>query len=928
MKTITSILVLFADPNDVQQINEIFQVEKNKAWELNIIDHIPAGLKLLKKQSFDVILLDLQLANNQNMDILEEIASAAPEIPIIVFTERREKETERKALRAGAQDYLVKGEITRDLLVRAIRYAIDRKQAQEALRRSDARFQIIAENIGDVIYQMNLTQKFTYISPSIYQMFGYTQEEWVGTHLSDHASSKAYQQMLGIIVKSLKEIATFKDVIFETEMLHKDGTVIPVEILGRIILNENKIPVGLQGVTRDITERKETERQLRLQAVALESAANAIIITNNEGEIEWANPAFKTLTGYSADEVIGKNPRLLKSGQQDLAFYEDLWNTILSGQIWHGEFINKRKDGRLYNEEQTITPIVNTNREITHFIGIKQNVTDRKTAEEALRESESNLKKAQELARIGNWKWHIPTNHIEWSNQLNHICGIDEAESHANLIEIIGNWIHKDDQEKTIRSNQAFLQSHKAEPYEFRVLHSDGSERFLWTEVGEVIFDDQGNPQTVTGVIQDITERKKMELALQEERNLLAQRIEERTKELRKALKTKDEFLANMSHELRTPLTAILGMAQTLEMGVRGSLNEHQTRAVQMIHQSGDHLLNLINDILDISKFEAGKLQVTFDRVVVDDVCQSSMALVKGMAHEKLITLDYQIPDPSMLMHADGRRVTQILVNLLNNAVKFTPAGGHVSLEVLPHSDQDKISFIVQDTGIGIARKDTDRLFQPFTQLDGSLSRQYEGSGLGLALAKRLVEMHHGEIKVESEGVLKEGSRFTVTLPCNFKSDSQTITQAQPNRVSATEIETIEDAKGPQPARQPVILLAEDNQANIVTICEYLEFGGYQVEIANDGLEAIQQAKKYQPDLILMDIQMPTMNGFEAMRELRKDANFTETPIIALTALAMPGDEKKCLEAGANAYITKPVMLKELLKIIKSRLDSGVSPEE
>ena len=273
-------------------------------------------------------------------------------------------------------------------------------------------------------------------------------------------------------------------------------------------------------------------------------------------------------------------------------------------------------------------------------------------------------------------------------------------------------------------------------------------------------------------MIEDISERKQMAVALQEERNSLARRVDERTAELNrsnielmKALQTKDEFLANMSHELRTPLTAILGISEVLEMGMRGPLNEPQIKGIQTIQESGEHLLALINDILDFSKLEAGKLEINPEWIVVEDICQASLSMIKGMAYRKNLTVQYHLADPQLSVWADARRLKQIVVNLLSNAVKFTPEGGQVRLDVVLDRKQGRVKFVVEDNGIGISRNDIGKLFQPFTQLDSKLSRQYEGSGLGLALVRRLVELHYGEVFVESEGVSGKGSRFTVWLP-------------------------------------------------------------------------------------------------------------------------------------------------------------------
>jgi CheY-like chemotaxis protein len=250
---------------------------------------------------------------------------------------------------------------------------------------------------------------------------------------------------------------------------------------------------------------------------------------------------------------------------------------------------------------------------------------------------------------------------------------------------------------------------------------------------------------------------------------------------------------------------------------------------------------------------------------------------------------------------------------LLSNAVKFTPVGGQVGLEVLADEAEETIHFTVWDTGVGIAADDMERLFEPFVQLDSRLSRRYEGTGLGLALVYRLVEMHGGSIVVESD--VDQGSRFSVSLPWLQQADPQTTDpdiEPEATSTASPELST--------PTVQPLILLAEDNEANIRTLAGYLQRKGYQLIVARNGAEAIKLALERQPHLILMDIQMPEMDGLEAIRQLRSEASFTTTPIIALTALAMPGDQERCLAAGANVYLSKPANLRRLVETIEAQL--------
>jgi PAS domain S-box-containing protein len=408
---------------------------------------------------------------------------------------------------------------------------------------------------------------------------------------------------------------------------------------------------------------------------------------------------------------------------------------------------------------------------------------------------------------------------------------------------------------------------------------------------------------------------------LQRSNLYLEQRVVERTAELNRtntelehANRIKDEFLANMSHELRTPLTSILGLSESLREQRRGVLNDHQDKSLTIIESSGRHLLELINDILDLSKIEAGKFDYYPQPIAVDDICRSSLAFVKSQAAKKSITITYLRDNSISKILADPRRLKQILVNLLSNAVKFTLEHGEVILEVDADLEQDLIKLSVIDNGIGIADYDLRRLFQPFVQVNSGLNRPHEGTGLGLALVQKLTDLHGGSVQVESKP--GKGSRFTVNLPCLQeevakleKRESEPLPPVR-ERDGNTQVPTEE------PAHLGIILLADDNMASILTIGEYIESHGYEVRVAHDGSEALKQADVSQPDLILMDIQMPVMNGLEAIAHLRGNVRFAETPIIALTALAMPGDRERSILAGANEYMSKPVSLKMLMKTI------------
>ena len=376
---------------------------------------------------------------------------------------------------------------------------------------------------------------------------------------------------------------------------------------------------------------------------------------------------------------------------------------------------------------------------------------------------------------------------------------------------------------------------------------------------------------------------------------------------LARATRLKDEFLASMSHELRTPLNAILGLSEALLEEVYGTLTEKQSRSLTTIHSSGKHLLDLINDILDLAKIESGKEKLNLSVTELSLLCNASLDLITEQATQKNIHLDAQIEVGLGCIELDERRIKQVLINLLNNAVKFTPVGGKVTLKVWSNSQEEQIIFSVIDTGIGIKPENMDKLFESFVQIESSLSRRYEGTGLGLALVKKIIELHGGSISVKSE--VDKGSQFTFILPWKKMTNSH----SESNFPIAHPQLTVNHS-------QSLILLVEDNEANVLTISDYLISQGYKLIFAHNGFEAIKMAKEKKPSLILMDIQMPLMDGLEATRRIRQEREIANIPIIALTALTMPGDRDKCLTAGVNEYMTKPINLKQLIGNIEKQL--------
>ncbi|MFN8383620.1 MAG: PAS domain S-box protein [Anaerolineales bacterium] len=437
---------------------------------------------------------------------------------------------------------------------------------------------------------------------------------------------------------------------------------------------------------------------------------------------------------------------------------------------------------------------------------------------------------------------------------------------------------------------------------EFEVVRKDGS-TFPVLLNGTAIYDAYGDFVMSRSTLFDITERKEAELQIQ------AANVA-----LEKAAKLKDEFLANMSHELRTPLNAIIGLSESLQENTYGELAPRQRKTLDVISESGRHLLELINDILDLSKIEAGMMELQYETIDLKSVCEAARLMVNEPARKKEIQITISIAEGLQTIQADHRRLKQMIVNLLSNAVKFTPQFGSIGLDVTPENDH-AIRFTVWDTGIGIKDEHLKNLFKPFVQVDSSLTKKYEGTGLGLALVNQLAEKHNGSTGVES--VPEQGSRFYFILP----------TQAPQSFASEEEPEPFELLPNlATPAASITLLLAEDNPTNMMFTSDYLAMKGFNIITAENGLQALEKAYQHKPNLIIMDIQMPELDGLEAIRRLRAAPEHATVPIIALTALAMPGDRERCLEAGASEYLAKPVSLHKLLGMINTLLQNAGFP--
>ncbi len=821
--------------------------------------------------------------------------------------------------------------------------------------------------------------------------------------------------------------------------------------------------------TKDLKKSQEKQelalREVNFQKYALDQHA-IVSMTDPDGRITYVNDLFCEISGYTPDELMGKNHRILKSGVHDAAFYEKMWKTLSSGHVWKEEMCNKAKDGTLYWINASFVPFSNETGEIQRYISIQADITLRKQTEEALRIEEERLNMALKGANAGLWDWFVVTEELITSDIWATMLGYTPEEldeRYGKQMARIAELVHPDDVIDVLEQLQMHIDG-VTDIYktEFRMRTADGLWKWILGIAQASERDADGKGTRLVGVHLDINETKEMQAEVLKSKELAEE-----------ATRTKSDFLANMSHEIRTPMNAIIGLSY---LALRTDLNPKQHDYIYKVHASANSLLGIINDILDFSKIEAGKLDMEFIEFELEDVYDNLSSLVTLKAQEKGLEVLFSIENdvPSSLI-GDPLRLGQVLINLSNNAVKFTQKGEIVVSCEKAKTTKEEIAlrFAVKDTGIGLTEKQIEKLFQSFSQADESTTRKYGGTGLGLTISKRLVEMMKGEIWVESEpgkgssfiftatfgvpekqakrrlqpSVELEGLRvlviddneplrvlfnkmlksfsFDVTVAASgaegidllekaeegkpfdlaivdwkmpgmngiettkkIKSNSKLGKTPKVIMITSYDREAIKkEAEGlevesflPKPVspsalldavmeafgkeieepshkkitkgmdvgdlkglRGAYILLVEDNVINQQVATELLQQAGIKVNIANNGKEAVEKIaessgkEELQYDGVLMDCQMPVMDGYEATREIRKTEDRGQRtedgkgkpatrniPIIAMTANTMAGDREKCLEAGMNDHVGKPVNPRELF----STMTKWIQPKD
>ena len=749
--------------------------------------------------------------------------------------------------------------------------------ARFAVTQSEARYRCLIDRLGVIVIELTPAGKIVYTNEATSMITGLSKVELLDRNWLEIIKPNHVSVPIDRLRREFLESGELND--FQTSLITTDDSWKVISWNAFNVFDHDGQIERIVYFGVDITEQQRLDQELAIAAIAFDSN-EAMMISDAEGSILRVNPAYTALTGYSAEDVIGQHHSLLKSDRHKPEFYAEMRKSISDTGAWSGELWNQRKNGEFYQEFRTINAVKNMHGIVSHYVATHNDITQRKLAENNVIKLSMALEQSQTSIMITDLEGTI-----EYVNQaFINTTGYRRED-------IIGQKPSLLKSGKTPRTTYDEMWSAllKGNAWQGEITNKNKQgEEFIELLLISPIRQVDGIITHYLAVNEDITKRKKNEALLLS--------AKERAEHF---LQLKSQFVASMSHEIRTPMSAIIGFS---ELALVNEMSDKVRLYLKNINIASTSLLGILNDILDFSKLEAGRVIIDAIPFSLVELLRTIEATLGGAAIQKglVLSIEQDRAIPNELI-GDKLRLQQVLINLVGNAIKFT-AQGTVTLKITLQQinlTQARLLFCVSDTGIGIAENDRSKLFKSFSQVDGSITREYGGTGLGLVISNELLELMGSEFSVTSAVGL--GSSFSFELLLGITS-----------------------AYIPPPTHHPSssltgsrVLIAEDNLMMQMVVQDFLVSLGIIIDIANNGEEALAMLEQRDYSAVLMDIHMPVLNGLKATIWIRSQARFANLPVIALTAAATVEEKEQCIACGMNDFISKPIDFKKLLSVLE-----------
>ncbi len=872
----------------------------------------------LNNKKWDLILAEYENSILPGIKAIHIIREYTNIVPIVAFVDKVGDEVASNVIRAGGQDLLHFDNLTR--LSAVVTREVDASKGRQSLydslvsvEQKEETYHNILNAAPDPIVVLNNSHQIVISNEEAQEFLGFTREQLMDKPIDYIVPiDAAGENSINCVVS--EDLDTERSQRFEFQARHSDGNMSPVEVqVSKVKSQYSSLTVV---VIRDIIHRKHFEEELRISDERYALAIKGI----NDGLWDWDlvnnkveySPRWKEMLGYRDDEIENAPDEFFKrihpDDVQKVTDEVDRF-TKKGASRYYVEVRLKHKDGKYRHILSRAYGVFNEKNKLIRMVGTHIDLTDRFAKDQELREYVAFNESLIDSSLDGIVTVDIDGCIIGMNKFAQKLFEFSEAEVLGK--EFVETLLPTHVRSQFNKGMDRYFNSGKSNligrRIEMDAVQANGE--IIQTELN-IVVSQRAQATIFTIFIRDISDVRKMNEELEK-------RVYQRTEEIRNAnleleqmnarleesnvLKTR--FLSSMSHELRTPLNAILGYSDLLKGRHFGDINEKQEQYVRYIKDAGAHLLELINDLLDLAKIDAGAMDLNKEDIYIDDGIFATVTMLKKQIAEKNADVRVNISECTFSVNADARKLKQIYLNLMSNALKYIGKNGQITISAKVEGGMVRSS--VSDDGVGIAEDQHESIFSEFHQADHKRDENLGGTGIGLALTKRLVELHGGSIGVDSE--LSKGSTFWFTIPVAV--DSKML--VSPESSAMLQVPVMSQRK---------ILVAEDNDANLELILDMLSIFKHNISIARDGRQAVELVKSNKPDLVLMDVRMPIMGGLEAVEEIRSDEAFKDLPIIAVTASVGTDSQIKQIESGCTDHLSKPINYKELYAMLERYL--------